>query len=142
MRLMRTIAAATLAAASAITMPAFGSPAGAPVTDGNLVEQVRGCHRDVERHFVPEFGRSAWHYHRGSRCRPVLVDRPGPGPDPFPGPRPGRDCHSDARRHFVPGYGNVLHRHRRDCSVRILRRGDHYNPDFCVRIGPIIYCDR
>lgn len=137
MRLLRTIAAVTLAAASAITMPAFGSPSGAPVVDGSLVEQVRGCHRDVERHFVPEFGRRALHRHQGPRCRPVLVD----GPGPLPGPRPGRDCHNDARRHFVPGYGNVLHRHRRDCSVRVLRRGSSFRPDACIRIGPVIYCE-
>ena len=134
MRLLNTIAAATLSIASAITLPSLAAPMTAPNSGETLVTQVRGCHSDVQRHYVPEYGRSAWHFHRGRSCRPEIVR--GPRPDPRP-----RDCHRNAERHFVPGYGNVLHRHRRDCSIRILRPRDHYRDDVCVRIGPVIYCE-
>jgi hypothetical protein len=136
MRLLNTLAAATLSIASAITLPSFAAPMSAPDGGETLITQVRGCHRDVERHYVPEIGRSAWHYHRGRSCRPEIVSRPRPGPGPGP-----RDCHRNAERHFVPGYGRVLHRHRRDCSIRILRQRDRYREGSCVQIGPVIYCE-
>lgn len=133
MRILKTFSACAIALATSLSFPAFAAPAGAPVSHGGMVEQVRGCHRDVQRHFAPELGGTTWHFHRGNRCRAVRADRPRPS-------RP-RDCHSDARRHFVPGYGNVLHRHRANCSVRVLRRGDRYRPDTCVRVGPLVYCE-
>ncbi len=136
MRLLNTLAAATLSLASAITLPSFAAPMSSPNGGETLVIQVQGCHRDVERHYVPEFGRRAWHYHRGRSCRPVHVASPTPGPGPGP-----RDCHRNAERHYVPGYGRILHRHRRDCSIRILRPHDRFRDDYCVRIGPLIYCE-
>ncbi len=134
MRILNTLAAATLSIASAITLPSFAAPMSAPDSGETLITQVRGCHRDVRRHFVPEYGRSTWHFHRSRSCRPVRVSRPDRGPGL-------RDCHRNAERHYVPGYGRVLHRHRRDCSVRILRQGDRFREDTCVRIGPVIYCE-
>lgn len=134
MRLLNTLAAATLSIASAIALPSFAAPMLAPDSGETLATQVRGCHSDIQRHYVPEIGGSAWHYHRGRRCRPEIVSRPRPDSGP-------RDCHRNAERHFVPGYGRVLHRHRRDCSIRILRRDDRYREGACVRIGPVIYCD-
>ncbi len=143
MRLSRTIAAIALSVASIVTLPASAAPLGAsPTLSDGLVTQVRGCHRDVERHFVPEFGRRAWHYHRGSRCRPVEVDRPGSGPGFIPGPGP-RDCHREARRHFLPEYGgSVVHRHvGGSCRVRILRRSESFRPGACISVGPVTFCD-
>jgi hypothetical protein len=144
MRLSRTIAAIALSVATIFTLPASATSLGAsPTLSEGLVTQVRGCHRDVERHYVPEFGRRAWHYHRGSRCRPVRVDGPGSviGPGPGPGPR---DCHRDARRHFLPEYGrSVVHRHvGGSCRVRVLRRSQSFQGGgACVTIGPVTFCD-
>jgi hypothetical protein len=83
--------------------------AGAGQTD---VVQVRGCHADVRRHYVPQYGRSVAHYHRRN-CRPV---RAGMAP-PI-----RRDCHRDVRVHRING---VLVRHRHVgpyCAVRVVRR--------------------
>jgi hypothetical protein len=140
MRLSRTIAAIALSVASTLTLPAGAAPLGAsPALSDGLVTQVRGCHRDVQRHYVPEFDRRAWHYHRGSRCRPVRADGPGsvgPGPD-------FRDCHREARRHYLPEYGgSVVHRHvGGSCRVRVLRRSDSFRPGACLTIGPVTFCD-
>ena len=133
MRTLRLIAAATLSIASSFTIPSFAAPVITPDSGQGLVTQVSGCHRNVRRHYVPEFGRTVPHVHQGPRCRPERAYAVEP---------PRRDCHRDARRHFVPGYGRVLHRHRRDCSVRILRRSSEYRGDNCVRMGPVVYCER
>ena len=109
MRIPRFIAALALSAASALPLPASaGQLSQSPALSDGLIVNVGGCHRDVERHYVPEWGRRAWHYHRRSSCRPRRADAPGfiPGP-----PRPV-DCHRDARRHYLPEYGgSVVHRH-------------------------------
>src|SRR5690606_34738571 len=59
----------------------------APVTEGDgLVTRVQvDCHRDVRRHYLPEYGRRVWHRHRQSNCRVILAD---PDFDDLP-----RDCH-------------------------------------------------
>lgn len=131
MNLLRFASAALLA-----TGFAFSSASAAPVvapgsqpSSETLVTPVRGCHSDVRRHYVPEFGRTVTHRHLRN-CRPVRVDGGG-----------SRDCHRDARRHFVPGYGRVVHRHvGPNCRIRILRRWDGPGGRECVRIGPIRYC--
>ena len=133
MKLFRFASAACLAASLSFISPAgaapFASP-GAQPSGPNLVVPVRGCHSDVRRHYVPEFGRTATHRHRRD-CRPVRVDRD----------RDRRDCHRDARRHYVPGYGRVVHRHvGSNCRVRVLRRYDRGGRN-CIRIGPIRYCE-
>jgi hypothetical protein len=90
---------------------------------------VGGCHADVRRHYVREFGRTVTHHHQRN-CRPVRADAGG-----------RRDCHRDARRHFVPGYGRVVHRHvGSNCRIRILRRYDNGGRN-CVQIGPTRYCE-
>lgn len=138
MKLMRAFSAFCLAAGMAATAPVIAAPVNvAPSHDAGLVVQVRGCHSNVQRHFVPEFGRTVWHFHRRN-CRPVRADRPGAGGGG------GRDCHRDVRRHFVPGYGRVTHRHvGPNCRVRVYRQ---YNPGRprpanCIQIGPVRYCE-
>jgi hypothetical protein len=85
--------------------PASALPLGSqPANDGVPLVQVSGCHRDVEFHWVPELGRSAWHYHRGSSCRPIEVDPPAPPVSV--------DCHRDVQRHYLPEFDRrVTHRH-------------------------------
>ena len=133
MKLLRFASSACLAASLSFISPAGAAPFAAPgaqPSGPNLVVPVRGCHSDVRRHYVPEFGRTATHRHRRD-CRPVRVDRD----------RDRRDCHRDARRHYVPGYGRVVHRHvGSNCRVRVLRRYDRGGRD-CIRIGPIRYCE-
>lgn len=130
-----TLAVGALADATPATVPASAAPpVQAPAAAGGLVVQVRGCHQRVERHHVPEFGYSAWHYHNGRRCRPVEVDDPRSGP--------GRDCHRDARRHFIPGLGSVVHSHHgRDCSVQVLRRHERpRSPGACATFEGFSFC--
>ncbi len=56
----------------------------APVTDAGALSRtvagrdnpnapilVLGCHRDWERHWVPQWGAVRWHRHVGRFCRPV-----------------------------------------------------------------------
>lgn len=134
MNLFRFASAACLAASFAFVSPAGATPFAAPAAKPSgqtLVVPVRGCHSDVRRHYVPEFGRTATHRHRRN-CRPVRVDRD----------RDRRDCHRNARRHFVPGHGRIVHRHvGPNCRVRVLRRYDRGGRN-CVRLGPIRYCER
>jgi len=134
MKLLRIVSAACLAAAFAFVPASGAAPLVAPAvqpTGDNLVVQVRGCHSDIRRHHVPEFGRSVNHRHQRD-CRPVRVTGDGGGK---------RDCHREARRHVVPGHGRVVHRHvGPDCRVRVLRRHDRGGRD-CVQIGPIRYCE-
>jgi hypothetical protein len=143
MRLSRTIFAIALSAASIFTLPASAAPLGtSPTLSDGLVTQVRGCHREVERHFVPEYDRRAWHYHRSRSCRPVRVDGPDGGPGFIPGGPGLGDCHREARRHFVPGYGSVVHRHvGGSCRVRVLRRSQTFREGACVSLGPVTFCD-
>ncbi len=133
MKIPSLVSAALFSAVVAFVSPGMAAPlgtmdalpkAGAPVT------LVSGCHSDVRRHYVPEFGRSVSHRHQRN-CRPVRVNGNN-----------ARDCHRDARRHFVPGYGRVVHRHvGSSCRVRILHRYDRGGRN-CVQIGPIRYCER
>jgi hypothetical protein len=131
MNLLRFASAACLAASMAFVSPVSAAPFAAPDTQPsgqNLVVPVRGCHSDVRRHFVPEFGRTVSHRHRRD-CRPVRVTSGS------------RHCHRDARRHFERGYGRVVHRHvGPNCRVRVLRRFDRGGRN-CVQIGPIRYCE-
>ena len=139
MQFLKRAALAALAAATLATGPSYAAPVQSPVAADGSIVQVRGCHRDVERHRVPEFGnRRAWHYHRGRHCRPVEVNRPGP----VPLPQPVRDCHREPRRHYVPGLGSVVHRHRGpSCRVQVLRRYERPRADgFCVRIEGFSFC--
>lgn len=79
-----------------------------------LAIPASGCHADIRDHRVPEFGRSARHFHRGANCRAVLVDQRRDG-------QRRADCHRDARTHRI---GGVMLRHRHvgeDCRVRELR---------------------
>lgn len=133
MNFLKSFAAALLAAGLGYGGPAEAMPAtGLPQIDGGLVVQVRGCHADIQRHFVPEFGRTMYHRHRRPDCRPIPVQQQI------------RDCHRDVRRHVLPRYGNVPHRHiGPDCRARIYSR---YNPQrprpgSCIQIGPIRYCE-
>lgn len=129
--------ATAIAAALVLAMPGASSAAPRPAEPGVAglpVVQARGCHRDPQRHFVPEWGIRAWHYHRGPNCRPVEVEI-----------EPPRDCHRDVQSHYLPEYGaKVPHRHvGPGCDVRILKPGEPGGPGsgFCVQIGPIRYCE-
>lgn len=109
-----------------------------PAAEGDgLVTKVQiDCHRDVRRHYLPEYGRRVWHRHRQSNCRVILAD---PDFDDRP-----RDCHRDVRRHYLPEYGRSLyHKHVGDyCRARIYRpRDDEYRGGNCLRIGPITVCE-
>lgn len=133
MKFFRRAAVAALAAATLAAVPVYAaSPVQAPVATDGLITQVRGCHERVERHYVPEFGYRAWHYHQGRRCRPVEVDRR----------EPIRDCHRDVRRHRIPGIGTVVHRHRGpDCRVQVLRRYERpRSPGACVTFEGFSFC--
>ena len=135
MKILSMASAAIMAASLAFVVPAGAAPAVNPglQAPASLVVPVRGCHSDVRRHYVPEFGRTVPHRHRRD-CRPVRVDSGGPGNGP-------RDCHRDARRHYVPGLGRVVHRHvGPDCRVRVLRRYDQGGRN-CIQIGPVRYCE-
>lgn len=98
--------ATALAAPFATADPALPRP-GAPLV------LAGGCHRDVQRHHVPEFRDTLRHRHAGGDCRPLPArERIAP-----------LDCHRDVRRHFVPGLGVVLHRHvGQDCTIRRVSR--------------------
>lgn len=133
MNFLRIAAAACMAAGIAISVPAtaapLGPPSANPASGKSLVVPARGCHSDVRRHYVPEYGRTATHRHRRD-CRPVRVDGGG-----------SRDCHRDVRRHYVPGYGRVVHRHvGSNCRVRVFRRYDRPGGRECIWIGPVRYC--
>jgi hypothetical protein len=144
MRIFKIVAAIALSAAFVSPLPASAgqfSPS-SPLVESPVI-QVSGCHRDIQRHFVPEFGRRAWHFHRRPSCRPVRVDGPDGDIEDMPRPRPPMDCHRDARRHFLPEFGRaMMHRHvGPDCRVRILRQSDVFRPGACVTVGPITFCD-
>jgi hypothetical protein len=110
----------SLLIAAALLLPALAGPASAgtaapPAPDAgeSLVVQTRGCHADVRRHYVPEYGRTVWHYHN-RRCVPVRAG----------GPVVIRDCHRDVRLHRIRGV-LVWHRHVGiDCTVRVVRRSN------------------
>lgn len=111
---MKKLVAAVLLLA-ALMAPAVAGPAMPPSAPARepAVIQARGCHADVRRHYVPEYGRTVTHYHRRD-CRPVRV---GAGRPPQV-----RDCHRDVRTHRIRG---VLVRHRHvgpHCAVRVVRR--------------------
>lgn len=144
MRIPNMMTAMALAAAVMISSPAgAGQLSPSPALSDPLVVPVAGCHRDVDRHYVPEFGRRAWHFHRGRNCRPVRTDGPGGGPGFLPDPRPPVDCHRNVRSHYLPEYGDVVvHRHvGGSCRVRVLRRAETFRPGACVSIGPVTFCD-
>lgn len=125
---------AALLLGSLYANPASALPVGdRAAAENGLVVQVRGCHADVQRHFVPEYGRTMYHRHRRPDCRPIPVQPPQ-----------ARDCHREVRRHFLPRYGNVPHRHiGPNCRVKIFSRYDPYRPrpGSCIQIGPIRYCE-
>lgn len=90
---------------------AGAGPAVLPTPDagGPYILQAGGCHADVRRHYVPEYGRPVTHYH-DRRCLPV---RAGDAPVL-------RDCHRDVRQHRIRGE-LVWHRHvGPNCAVRIV----------------------
>jgi hypothetical protein len=90
----------------------------APAVASPLVP-VRGCHADVQRHYVPEFRETVPHRHLRGSCRPV----------PERKALPARDCHRDVRRHAVPGAGVILHRHvGDDCTIRRVSRSSEPKP--------------
>lgn len=137
MTILRAINAICIAAGLSLTAPAIAAPAlDAPSHDSGLVINVRGCHGDAQRHFVPEFGRTVLHRHRRPDCRPVQAAGPGVGP---------RDCHRDVRRHFLPEFrGSVPHRHvGNSCRVRVYQRfnPNRPRPGSCIQIGPVRYCE-
>jgi hypothetical protein len=137
MRLTRILGAAAMVfameASSVSAMPQT------PAVEGNaLVQKVQvDCHRDVRRHFLPQYGRSVWHRHRQSNCRVVLAD---PEFDDRP-----RDCHRDVRRHFLPEYGrSVYHKHvGPSCRIRIYNpyQGGGYGGPSCIKIGVVTLCE-
>lgn len=135
---LRMISGMLVAAGLCLSGQAGATPAiDAPSVSKLPVVNVGGCHADVRRHYVPEFGRTTWHRHRQPSCRPVRVDQPNePGP---------RDCHRDVRRHYLPQYGgSIAHRHvGENCRVRVYREySGRPRPDrTCVQIGPIYFCE-
>ena len=135
MNIFRFASAACLAASFAFVSAPSGAAPFAPVqtqttSADSLIVQVNGCHSDVRRAYVREFGRTTTHRHQRD-CRPVRVTTGG-----------ARDCHRNAQRHRLPGYGgSVVHRHvGSNCRVRVLRRYDRGGRN-CVTFGPIRYCE-
>jgi hypothetical protein len=137
-----SILGSVLLAATFVQGPASALPlSNAPEAGAGLVHRVSGCHRDTEYHWVSEFGRSAWHYHRGASCRPIEVDAPPPPPQ-----QPA-DCHRDVRRHFVPEYGRrITHRHvGPNCRIQEYEQvgpGDRPPSEFCVSLDGVTFCLR
>ena len=131
MNLLRFVWAACLAAGfglSPVSAAPFPDPGSQPSGE-SLVVPVHGCHADVRRGFVNEFGRTVNHRHQRS-CRPVRVTGGS-----------ARDCHRDVRRHWVRGYGNVLHRHvGPNCRVQVFRRFDRPGGRDCIWIGRVRFC--
>jgi hypothetical protein len=137
MRLTRTIGAVAMVLALET-----GSVSAMPQTqavEGNaLIQKVQvDCHRDVRRHYLPEYGRRVWHRHRQSNCRVILAD---PDFDERP-----RDCHRDVRRHYLPQYGrSVYHKHvGESCRIRIYNpyQGSGPGGPSCVKIGIVTLCE-
>jgi len=114
--------AAMAAGPLAPTLPASEGATGALLL-------VHGCHPDVRRGYVPEFGGRALHYHRGPRCRPVIADGGRRG-----GPPPG--ARWDRRRDGRDFRGG---RDFRDGPRR--RDGPPPRRRNCVRVGPVEVCE-
>ena len=135
MKSLKSLGATLLAIALGYGGLAAAMPASElPQTEGGLVIQIRRCHRDLQHHFVPQFGRTEWHVHRRTDCRPVRV---------LP-PIQVRDCHNEVRCHFLFRYGNVPHRHiGPNCRVRVYSMFDQHRPRprSCIQIGQIRYCE-
>ena len=80
---LRLAFVACLAASFSLMSPVGAAPLAAPdaqPTAQTMVVPVGGCHADVRRHYVPEYGRTATHRHRRyaapGAVRPLL--RPPP----------------------------------------------------------------
>lgn len=112
------------------------SPKAPQAEAGVQATQVRGCHRNAERHFDPRLGRTTTHFHQGRDCRPERIRDSRPQ-------RP-RDCHRDVERHRgVNGY----HRHvgprceiQRFETRRHDRRHHRRSNDLCFKIGEVEIC--
>jgi hypothetical protein len=135
--LSRLFCAAMVAGSATISTAAPNRPVAAPEAGEGILHKVSGCHRGVEYHFVPEFGRSAWHYHRGGLCRPIEAPPPPPPPPP-------QDCHRDVRRHYLEEYGRrVTHRHvGPSCRVQVFEEVGPGGPPsgVCVTIAGVQFC--
>lgn len=125
--------AVVLALAGAAEPSAAAPPRPTDESGRHEIRLASECHGDVERHFVPEFRRRAWHYHRQPDCRPVETSPPRPD-----------DCHRDVQRHHVPELsGRITHRHvGDDCRMEIFQPFAPGLPPSkeCVQIGPLRYC--
>ncbi|MER2533750.1 MAG: hypothetical protein ABTQ31_01130 [Rhizobiaceae bacterium] len=135
---LRMMGGMLVAAGLCLSAPAGAAPAIDPPSAEPLpLVNVGGCHSDVRRHYVPEFGRTEWHRHRQPGCRPVRADPPSQAAP--------RDCHRDVRRHYLPQYGrSVAHRHvGESCRARVYREySGRPRPDrSCVQLGPIYFCE-
>jgi hypothetical protein len=131
MNLIRFVSAACLAATfglSPVSAAPFPDPGALPAEE-SLVVPVHGCHADVRRGFVNEFGRTVNHRHQRN-CRPVRVTGSS-----------ARHCHRDVRQHYERGWGRVVHRHvGSSCRVQVYRRYDRPGRRDCVWIGRIRFC--
>lgn len=141
MQLFKTVNAAVIALGLGMAGQAGAMPqTAAPADGGDLVIKVQqDCHRDVRRHYLPEYGARVWHYHRQSNCRAVRADPRDDDDDHQP-----RDCHRDVRRHYIPEYGRqVTHSHvGQSCRVKEYRRhSGNGGGGSCITIGPIQYCE-
>ncbi|WP_442582669.1 hypothetical protein ACSBOB_12275 [Mesorhizobium sp. ASY16-5R] len=106
--------------AAAMLLPALGSATAGPAapfvpdTGEPAVIPAGGCHADVRRHYVPEYGRPVRHYHNRD-CFPIRASGGG---------AVIADCHRDVRLHRIRGV-QVWHRHvGRDCAVRVVSRSN------------------
>jgi hypothetical protein len=140
MKSIRAVSAALIALGIGMAGPASAMPQTPAAKGDDLVTKVQvDCHKDVRRHYVPEYGRRVWHRHRQSTCRVVIVDREDDYED-----RP-RDCHRDVRRHYLPEYGrSVYHKHVGErCRIRVYNQYQGSGPSRqdCVRLGPITLCE-
>ena len=102
----------------ALAGPGAAAGPNPPVRDAPAL-LAGGCHRDVQRHVVPEFRDTVPHRHRPGDCAPLAARET----------KPPLDCHRDVRRHPVPGMGVVLHRHvGKDCFIRRVSRSTEPKP--------------
>lgn len=115
MRLTHFVAALSLSA-SALASAAQAVPFATDTRAANNIELVsshNSCHSNTRNHRHSELGGARIdHYHRPSDCRAIPDDE-----------EEEDDCHSAPDAHPLGGRygrGDILHRHRRDCSVVIL----------------------
>jgi hypothetical protein len=128
------IMTAALAGATVPALALTAWPEPEPAGGRQLLVPVRGCHHDVQTHYVPEVGRRMAHYHRGRDCRPYAAKQ-------APKKAVRRHCHRDFQRHYHDRYGKIWHRHEGP-ECRLIPYYEFSQPDYegCLPFGLLMLC--